>query len=404
VLEKMEQLPKDMELSKALLSILQGVSPVVCRELEHLTGHGRDVLSQSMTAEQKERLLFFLNRFCDTLANTSGEAYMVTNSSQKPIDFSFLNVEQYGLAAVVKKMPNFSELLDVFYEERDRIDRMRVREQGLLRILTTTSDRLSRKINAQRGELVQCAERDQLRIYGDLITSNQYKIEKGSTFADVENFYEEAMPILRIKLNPALTPSQNAQKYYKEYRKARTAEEKLTQQIAQAQHELDYLDTVFEELSRAATERDLTEIRQELTEQGYIRASKIKGKNKPQAQNAPLSFASTDGFQILVGRNNRQNDQLTLKQANNNDIWLHTKNIPGSHTIIVTQGRQVTETAIREAALLAAYHSRGKDSSQVPVDYTQVRYVSKPQGAKPGMVIYVNNKTVYVTPQKPKEE
>lgn len=404
ILNRMKQLPKSMQLSKALLATLQGVSPVVCRELEHLTGRGHDVICPDMSAEQEERLLFFLGRLCNTVTDTAGEAYMVVNANQKPIDFSFVNIEQYGLAAIVKKMPSFSELLDAFYEERDRIDRMRVREQDLLRILTTTSDRLSRKINAQRGELSQCAERDHLRVCGDLITANQYQIEKGSSFADVQNFYEESMPVLRVKLNPALTPSQNAQKYYKDYRKARTAEEKLTEQIEQAQHELDYLDTVFEELSRAETERDLTEIRQELTEQGYIRAARTKGKNKPQSQGTPLSFTSSDGFQILVGRNNRQNDQLTLRQANKNDIWLHTKDIPGSHTILVTQGRQPTETAIREAALLAAYHSRGKDSSQVPVDYTQVRYVSKPQGSKPGMVIYVNNKTLYVTPQRPTQE
>lgn len=406
VLERISELPKNMELSKALLSVLQGVSPIVCRELEHLTGRGRDVFSRDMTKEQQERLLFFLRRLCETTVNISGEPYMVVGPNQKPIDFSFMNIEQYGLSAVVKKMPSFSELLDDFYFERDRIDRMRVREQDLLRILTTTSDRLSRKINAQRGELEQCADRDKLRIYGDLITSNQYKLEKGAAFAELENFYDEAMPLVRIKLDPALSPSQNAQKYYKEYRKARTAEEKLTEQIEQAQSELSYLDSVFEELSRAATERDLNEIRQELSEQGYIRSGKTKNvkKNKQPAQSAPLSFTTSDGFQVLVGRNNRQNDQLTLRQANKNDIWLHTKNIPGSHTIIVTQGKQVTETAIREAALLAAYHSRGKESSQVPVDYTQVRHVSKPQGAKPGMVIYVNYKTVYVTPEKPENQ
>ena len=203
-------------------------------------------------------------------------------------------------------------------------------------------------------------------------------------------------------MDPLLTPSQNAQKYYKEYRKARTAEEMLTVQIRQAQRELSYLDTVFEELARAADERDLTEIRAELTEQGYIRAP--KGSAKQQAAKTAMKFETGDGFPVLVGRNNRQNDQLTLKLAGKDDLWFHTKNIPGSHVILQTQGREATPRAVEEAAMLAAYHSRGRGSSNVSVDYTKVRNVSKPQGAGPGMVIYVANKPVYATPDAAKVE
>ncbi len=397
IIERIQRIPSDTELSKAILNTLQGVSPIVCRELEHLTGHGSDISTKSMSAQQWERLTFFLGRMADTVKNVDGTPHMVVSPVQKPMDFSFMNIEQYGLTAVVKPYDDFSTLLDAFYDERDRIDRMRVRSQDLLRVLTTTSDRLSRKMNLQRAELAHCAERDDLRICGDLINANLYNIPKGSAMVELQNFYEESMPLVKVKLNPALSASQNAQKYYKEYRKARTAEEMLTAQLQQAQQELSYIDTVFEELSRAATERDLSEIRAELIEQGYIRAP--KGRQKQPAAMGPIEFVSSDGFPILVGRNNRQNDHLTMKQANNNDIWLHTKNIPGSHTILSTQGRAVTETAIYEAAMLAAFHSRGKESSKVPVDYTEVRNVSKPQGAKPGMVIYVNYKTVYVTPE-----
>lgn len=396
IIERIQRVPSDMELSKAVLNTLQGVSPIVCRELEHLTGHGSDISTKSMSAQHWERLAFFLGRMADTVKNVDGTPHMVVSPVQKPIDFSFMNIEQYGLTAVVKPYGDFSTLLDAFYDERDRIDRMRVRSQDLLRVLTTTSDRLSRKMNLQRAELAHCAERDDLRICGDLINANLYNIPKGSAIVELQNFYEESMPLVKVKLNPALSASQNAQKYYKEYRKARTAEEKLTAQLQQAGQELSYIDTVFEELSRAATERDLSEIRAELIEQGYIRAP--KGRQKQPAAMGPIEFVSSDGFPILVGRNNRQNDHLTMKQANNNDIWLHTKSIPGSHTILMTQGRAATETAIYEAAMLAAFHSRGKESTKVPVDYTEVRNVSKPQGAKPGMVIYVNYKTVYVTP------
>ena len=302
---------------------------------------------------------------------------------------------------MVRTAPTFSQLLDDFYSERDRVERMRVREADLLRVITTSSERLTRKISIQQGELSQCAERDQLRVYGDLLSANLYRIEKGVPSVTLENFYEEGMPEITIPMDPALNANQNAQRYYKKYRKAKVAEEKLTEQIAFAQQEVEYLDSVLDELGRAETEKDLTEIRHELMEQGYIRMLRSKGKQKTAPSAAPLEFTTSDGFRVLVGRNNRQNDKLTLKQANNNDIWFHTKNIPGSHTILVTDGKQPTDTALLEAACIAAWHSRGKDSSQVPVDYTQVRHVNKPQGAKPGMVIYVQYKTLYVTPSLP---
>lgn len=401
VIERLRSLPGDSELSKGLLSCIQGVSPVVCREIQHLVGRGADVYSKQLTPQQEERLLFFLSALRDTARNASGTPHMVVNLAQhKPMDISFLNITQYGTSALIRQAETFSQLLDDFYSERDRIERMRVRESDLLRVITTASERLSRKIGHQRAELEQCAEREHLRVCGDLISANLYQMEKGVSSVTLQNFYEESLPMMEIRLDPALTPNQNAQKYYKEYRKAKTAEEKLTEQIAFAEQELIYLDSVLDELGRAETEKDLTEIRQELMEQGYIRM--LRSKRRPEAGHAaPLEFLTSDGFRVLVGRNNRQNDRLTLKQANNNDIWFHTKNIPGSHTVLVTDGQEPTEIAMLEAAQLAAWHSRGRDSSQVPVDYTQIRHVSKPQGAKPGMVIYVQYKTAYVTPALP---
>ena len=397
VVEALKALPKDMELSKGYLAVLQGVSPIVCRELAHQVGRGRELTVKTMDEEQVFRAGFFYQQMRDTVEEVSGKPYMAVNLQGKPMDFSFLEIHQYGTAAVVKEAESFSQLLDEFYRERDKQERMRVREQDLLKLLSTHSERLSRKINAQRGELEQCADRDGLRVAGDLISAHMYQMEKGAESVDLPDFYQEGSPLVHIKLDPALTPSQNAQKYYKEYRKAKTAEEKLTEQIELAGKELEYLESVLDALARAETERDLAEIRAELQEQGYLRKLRSK-KEKPAAVSAPMKFTTSDGFTVLVGRNNRQNDRLTLKTANNNDIWFHTKNIPGSHTVLVTQGREPTETAMEEAALLAAQHSRAKDSSQVPVDYTQIRYVSKPQGAKPGMVIYVNYKTLYVTP------
>ena len=398
IVERVCSMPGGTDLSKALLATLQGVSPVVCRELQHRTGRGAELRIAEVTPELRERLSFFLGRLAETIKNTDGSPYMAVGPNQKPIDFSFLQIEQYGTAAIVSRKDGFSELLDDFYGERDRIERMHVRSQSLLRVLTTASERLSRKINAQRADLERCAKRDELRVCGDLLSANLYRLEKGPFFAELPDFYEETQPTVRIKLDPALTPSQNAQKYYKEYRKAKTAEEVLAVQIREAERELVYLDTVFDELGRAVGERDLAEIRAELAEQGYLREQ--KGAKKQNQTRGPMEFRSTDGFRILVGRNNRENDVLTLKQAKKSDLWFHTKNIPGSHVVLFLDGKKATKQAIVEAATLAACFSRGRDSSNVAVDFTEVRFVSKPQGAKPGMMIYVSNKTVFAVPDK----
>lgn len=402
VTSALKALPGDMELSKALLSVLQGVSPVVCREIAHRAGRGAELTVKTMDEEQYFRTGFFFQQVKEAAQNVTGTPHMAVSAQGKPLDFSFLDIRQYGTAAVVKETESFSKLLDDFYGERDHRERMRVREQDLLRLLSTHSERLSRKINHQRAELEQCAKREELRVAGDLISANLFQIEKGAPSVTLQNFYEESLPTVAIKLDPSLTPSQNAQKYYKEYRKAKTAEEKLNEQIDLANRELTYLDSVLDVLSRADTEQDLMEIRSELQEQGYLRAVREK-KQKQPAVSAPMKFTTRDGFTVLVGRNNRQNDRLTMKLANNNDVWFHVKNIPGSHTVLVTDGKSPTPAAMEEAATLAALHSRAKDSAQVPVDYTQVRNVSKPQGAKPGMVIYVNYKTMFVTPQQDAE-
>ena len=305
-------------------------------------------------------------RLSQTVIACSGHPCVAVNhDTGKPMDFSFLEISQYGSLARLETPETFSEALDSFYRERDRMERMKVKTQGLHRILSTAAERLSRKINLQRGELQQCTEREHLKICGDLISANLYQLKKGDTVATLCNFYEPEQPMVTVKLDPLRTPSQNAQKYYKEYRKAKTAEEKLREQISMAEQELQYVDSVQEALSRTTTEQELSEIRQELLEQGYVRQQKQKKnqKGKLAPAGSPMEFQSSDGFQILVGRNNRQNDYLTMKRANNNDLWLHVKNHPGSHTVIVSNHREITETAILEAAQIAAYYSRCRESS-----------------------------------------
>ena len=387
---------KAQKLNKAILTSVQGFSPIVCRELEHLTGRGAELDNISMIDEQYSRLEFFLKRTVNEISDNVGVPCMVQDLNGKPIDFSFMNILQYGTAAKTVRFESYSELLDSFYLERDKAERMRVKGQDLLRLLMNITERLTRKINTQKIELANSEDREQLRIKGDLIQANLYRIEKGSSETELENFYDENMPKIKIKLNPALTPGQNAQKYYKDYRKAKNAQQYLTVEIEKAQQELLYIDTVFDSLSRAETERELAEIKQELIEGGYIK--RIRSKQKIKGALPPLEFTSKSGLKILVGRNNVQNDKLTLKTAKNYDLWFHTKDIPGSHTVIVSQGETPDDETILYAAQLAAYHSRAKDSSKVPVDYTLIKYISKVAGAKPGMVIYKNQKTLFVKP------
>lgn len=389
--------PKNCTLSKAALSTLQGFSPVICRELEFLTGRGKEVDIKSITEEQASRLEFFVDREIKTIKECSGKPCMIKDkASGKPIDFCYTDITQYGNGAEVLHFESFSRLLDEFFAGREKIDRMRAKSQDLLRLISNVEDRISRKLNSQKAELLKSEDREALRIRGDLLQANIHRIEKGMPYIDVENFYDENGSVLRIKLNPAISAAANAQKYYKDYSKAKTAQQVLKVQIEKGTQELSYIESVFESLTRAETERELEEIRSELKSQGYI---KQKGqKQKAQAALPPLEFTSASGFKILVGRNNTQNDKLTLKTAAKNDIWFHTKNIPGSHTVIITDGKTPDDETLVYAARLAAKHSKACDGENVPVDYTLIRNVSKPQGAKPGMVIYVKNKTIYVDP------
>ena len=387
------RLPAETVLSKALMSTVQGVSPIVTRELEYRVGEGT---TNRLTGAAYARLIEVLRGFKETAESCGERPCIVYREDGRPMDFSFMPICQYGGFAEVRETAGFSDTVDEFYEERDARERMRVKSHSLQKLLTNLIVRTARKINKQQTELAQCGNREQLRICGDLLHANLYRIERGARFADVENFYDENGGTMRIRLNPAISPAANAQKYYKDYQKAKTAETVLAEQIEKGRTELAYLESVADSVDRAETERELAQIREELTEQGYLR--RPKGKQPRQAQLPPKEFQSTDGFTILVGRNNRQNDRLTLKTAAKTDVWLHTKDIHGSHVIIRAEGQPVSETAIRQAAALAAYHSKARESTNVPVDYTLVKNVSKPAGAKPGMVIYVRNKTVYVDP------
>ncbi|MBR2957247.1 MAG: NFACT family protein [Clostridia bacterium] len=378
--------------SAAILSNVQGLSPIVCREIV-----SRSIGEDKRTEFLNDDEIFKIGEETEKLKTVEPYPCAVIDQSGKPLDFSFMNITQYGDNAKIKPFDSFSELLDDFYFEKDRLERTKQNSSELQKLVANLIQRTARKLDVQRKELEQCADREQLKINAELIAANLYQLQKGAPFYEVYNYYTNEN--IRINANPALTPNENSQKYYKEYRKAKTAEQMLTTLIANGEEELTYLDTVADALSRAETTAQIAEIKQELSHTGYIK-NKLKPGTKAPKPLAPMEYESSDGFTILVGRNNEQNDRLSLKTASKGDIWLHTQKFPGSHTVIVTEGQEVPEETLIEAAIIAAYHSRARQSSGVPVDYTQVRNLKKPQGAKPGKVIYHVYNTLYVTPDR----
>lgn len=384
-------------LAKALPDILEGISPIFARECAYYSTGDTDVSCDSLTKEQLGNAALFLHKAKKAL-NGSAEFTMLTDETGKKKDFCFVNIGQYGSAMTVTKFDTANEMLDDFFSSAGRAERTKQRAHDLLKTVNNAYERVSRKLELQKKELAECGEREVFRVCGDLINANIYQLEKGMTVCTLDDFYTGEKR--EIKLDARLTPSQNAQKYYAEYRKLDTAEKMLTELIKKGADDLVYLDSVLDCISRNESEQELGEIRRELREQGFIRGGKDKTDDKRKKPSEPMKFRSTDGFEILVGKNNRQNDQLTLKTAKATDIWLHTKDIAGSHVIIRTDGRTPSEQTIFEAAQLAAFHSKGKSGSGVPVDYVAVKFVKKPAGAKPGMVIFTNNKTLYVTPSE----
>ena len=388
---------RDEELSKALLGVSHGLSPLICREVSHLATRGRDTNVRALTDDERQRAVFYLSRV--KAAVETGEnrrPYILYDADNVPLEFSFMPITQYGLAAGGRDAESFSQLLDAFYAQKDAAVRTKQHAQDILRVLSNLSERTARKLENQRRELKRSGDRERLRIYGDLINASMGMIGKGADSAELVNYYDSECAAMVVPLDPSLSAAQNAQKYYKEYRKAQTAERVLKEQIERGERELRYFDSVFDALSRASALRELGELREELASGGYLKLQ--RSKQKPPAPLKPIEFVSDDGFPILVGRNNVQNDRLTLKTSRGGDIWFHTKNIPGSHVIVQTEGRRPPDRTLEQAAVLAALHSKASESRQVPVDYTEVRNVKKPNGAPPGMVIYETNQTAYVTP------
>ena len=375
-----------------LVRTVNGLSPLVARELTFRACGSTDAPVTGHTAA----LWSAFAAWRDTVNEKHFTPEMLKRSGV-PMDFTYLHVGQYGGAAEEETYTSFSRLLDDFYEKREQAERVKQKGQDLVKTASNGAARLRRKIAAQEQELAESKNRDKWRVYGELITANLYRMERGMSRLTAQNYYDPDCADVDIPLDVRLSPQENAAKYFKKYTKAKTAEKYITAQLEKARVELTYLESVLQELTLAESEQDFNDIRAELIDGGYLRT---KGRKQPQRPSKPREFRSTAGLRILVGRNNRQNDRLTAKDAEKWDIWLHTQRIHGSHVILCTGGAQPDEQSLMEAASLAAYFSQAQDGTKVPVDFTQVKYVKKPAGSPPGFVNYTNYKTILADPSE----
>ena len=377
-------------LADRLMDRLGGLSPLVCREAALFAAGATDARVEGLDPEQTADKLDLW--FREHLYHPA--PYFIAQADGTPKQFAFCPIRQYG---EYKTAESFSALLDGFYSLRDSRDAMRQKSQAVRKTVSNLCTRLTRKLAIQEKELAATYDRERLRQLGDIVTANMHRITKGQTLLQAEDFYDENMTVIDIPISPLLSPHQNAAKFYKDYTKLKNAEKELTRQIELGEQELDYLRSVLEELDRASTDQELEEIKQELHAGGYVKADSGKKRMK-QAKSNPMRFVSTDGYPIYVGRNNRQNDELTFKLARKDDIWCHASKVHGSHVIISCGGTTPPDDTVTQAAQLAAYYSENKGGQNIDVDVTPVKQVKKLTGAKPGMVIYHSYRTVNANP------
>ena len=378
-------------LAERLMDRLGGLSPLVCREAALYAMGDCDgrVENADLSVVAQNLSLFFREQ----LTHPVPHLYL---QGDTPKQFAFCPIRQYGQS---QQAESFSGLLDSFYSIRDRKDAMRQKSQAVRKTVANLCQRLTKKLAIQEKELAATYDRERLRQLGDIVTANIHRITKGQTTLQAEDFYDENMTLIDIPISPILSPQQNAAKFYKDYTRMKNAEKELTRQMELAREELHYLQSVREELERAATEQELEEIRQELQAGGYLKADTGKRRMK-QSKLPPMRFESTDGYPIYVGRNNRQNDELTFKLARKDDIWLHAAQVHGSHVIISCGGTTPPDDTVTQAAQLAAYYSESSGGQNIPVDVTPVKQVKKVPSAKPGMVIYHTYRRVIANPYK----
>lgn len=388
---------KKEDIFKALFHSYAGFSPVLSQEILTRAQLDSSLHTEELTLEIAEKILSTKEALLEE-AIEKHFAYDIYVDEYKMVDFApveMLHYDQYER----RSFESFSQLLEVFYSQKDQHNRVKQKSQDLRKLLNTLLERALKKKALQEKQLKNTKNKDKFQLYGELITANIYQVKKGMSSFETVNYYDAEGSMITIPLNVNFTASENAQKYFKRYNKLKRTEIASKEQIELTTKEVDYFESLIAALEIAENEHDLMAIRQELHQEGYIK--RIKGKSKLRIKDSkPISFVTSEGIEGMIGKNNNQNDQLTFKKARASDLWFHTKDIPGSHVILFVSGKEYTDQSVEEAAILAAYHSKAKNSSKVPVDYTERRQVKKPNGSKPGFVIYFQQKTLFVTPEE----
>lgn len=387
--------PQGMNIAKFITSTLDGFSSLSAREICHNAGLAGEILAQNLDDSQKSRLLESTSDFINSIIRKDFHPCIYKDNGAMTDFYCFKLSSMDDMTA--DDRASISEAIEDFYGGKDKVDRAKQKSSDIVKIVSNNINRCLKKLSIQEEKLLECSQKEKWKLYGDLIMAGLYNIRKGDTRAIVQDIYDENMPTVEIPLDIMLTPVENAQRYYKKYTKEKTAESMVSKQKEENHEEIQYLESLLVNLSNCTEEDEIEEIRNELVSTGYIKKGR-KVSSRKRNPSTPMHFVSHDGFDIYVGKNNVQNDYLTTKFADASDIWMHTKKIPGSHVIIKSHGRDVSDGALYEAANLAAFYSKARNSSSVPVDYTERKNVKKPSGAKPGMVIYYTNRTLYVTP------
>ena len=387
--------PAEATADKLLLSCFAALSPLICRELSWRAYGAVDYRIDEITDGGAALRGEFFSLMA-AVRSAQFEPWRLMDSEGAPFDFSFVKILQYEGSLQPVRDGSFSEMLDSFYTLAAQRTRMRQRASAMLKTISSAHGRLARKLASQNEEIKKSREREDLRICGDLIMANMHLIGKGDAELIARDYYAEEGAMRSIALDTRKNPQQNAARYYKEYTKAKNAEKYLAEQITLGENEIAYLESVLSEIGRAEGERDLGEIRAELEQTGYIKGGRKSREKTPAA--APMRFISSSGLEITAGKNNMQNDTLTLKTAKKSDVWLHAQKTHGAHVIISCMGSVPDESSLHEAAVIAAYYSSARDSGKVAVDYAFAGNVKKQPGGRPGMVIYTNYKTIAASP------
>ena len=360
-------------------------------------------LGGELTEEQKRSLMAAIDELKELHAQ-GGCPCSVTAPDGKPVEYTFFRPQQYGEQYTIREWPSFNAMLEGYYAEKDRAERLRTKSKELHKAVHNMYERAVRKQAARQEELAASGKSEKLRLYGELLSANLYMAQKGMKSITVPNWYDEGKEVT-IPLDLRFSPSQNAQNFFKNYKKKQTAARMLVDLLAEGEKEIAYLETVLYEVESASGEAALNEIRMELKNQGYLKYYKQRDKKQKPADF--LRYTSSDGFEILVGRNNAQNDKLTLHTARGKDLWFHVQKAPGSHVVVMSRGEDIPDTTKQEAAELAVIHSsayKAGTGAKVAVDTTEVKNIWKANGAKPGMVLYEVYTTVYITPRDGLEE